>query len=113
MTFNKFLSLIDPICLKVSFTEDEYNKVKACSTEVNSTTLYAYYKLIADRPMSYTDFYKELKKNFYYDKYVCAHGTEFIYYIKGQDEQFSKFIESKRFTDFNDLKYVWRMVWNG
>jgi len=109
----KFMSLIDPICIKSSFTEDEYNKVKEVSTGINSTVLYAYYQTIDPEPMSYSDFYKWLKANFYYDKYVCKHGTEFVYYVKGRDDSFKRFLEMKRFNGFTDVLYVWRMIWNG
>ena len=31
--------------------------------------------------LSYKAFYPKLKEMFYYDKYVCTHGTEYMYYI--------------------------------
>ena len=39
-----------------------------------------------------------LKDKFYYDKFVCEHGVEFVYYIKFKDRE-------ERLT-YDDLLYV-------
>lgn len=113
MNIGVFMSIIDPACLKVAFTEDEYNKVISASVPVNSTVLYAYYSAITKDPMVYRDFYKWLKSNLYYDKYVCRHGTEFVYYVKARDSSFKKYLDARVFNGFSDIVYVWRMIWNG
>ena len=78
MSWKHLCSQIDPACLKHSFTADEYERIKSDSIRVNSTDLYKQY----GRGMTYPQFYAKLKRYFYYDKWVCKHGTEFYYYVK-------------------------------
>ena len=82
MSWSLFFSTINPICIKYSYSLDEYNRIKDECTSVNATQLYVYYKTLTDSPMSYKSFYTLLRKNFYFDKYECTHGTEFMYYVK-------------------------------
>ena len=62
---------------------------------VNSTALYNVYKTMTKDPISYQEFYTMLRGKFYYDRYVCTHGTEFMYYVKFKDVD----VSSKEPTD--------------
>lgn len=86
MSLNNFFSKINPACFKVSCSYDEYARVRKSSFRVNATILYSLYqKLYPDTTVSYQYFYKKLKEHLYYDKYICKHGTEFIYYVNFVD----------------------------
>lgn len=82
MSLNNFFSMIDPRVLKEEYTHDEYVRVRKMCYRVNATTLYKLYKEFTQEAVPYTVFYGMLKKHLYYDKYICYHGTEFIYYVR-------------------------------
>lgn len=78
MNWKNLCSQIDPSCMKRHFGVSEYERIQQESTRMNSTDLY---KEFGDG-YTYKEFYALLKQHFYYDKYICHHGIEFIYYIK-------------------------------
>lgn len=80
MSLSLLCSIIDDSCLKKEFTVNEYKRVVANSVPVNATTLYRWYTNLGGT-LHYKSFYAKLKELFYYDKYVCTHGTEFMYHI--------------------------------
>lgn len=80
MSLKNLCLIIDESCYKVHFTQDEYIRITSTCSLVNSTTLYRWYKQLGGT-VSYKEFYPKLKELFYYDKYVCTHGTEYMYYI--------------------------------
>lgn len=77
MSWKTLCSQIDPACLKRYFNKSEYKRIKKRSIRVNSTDLYKEF----GHGMTYEEFYTLLKRNLYYDKYICEHGIEFYYYI--------------------------------
>lgn len=77
MSWKTLCSQIDPSCYKRYFNKSEYKRIKRSSIRVNATELYAMF----GQGMTYPEFRTLLKEHFYYDKYVCEHGTEFYYYI--------------------------------
>lgn len=79
MSWKTLCSQIDPSCRKRYFNKSEYKRIKKDSLRVNATDLYAAY----GNEMTYQEFYTMLKPMLYYDKYVCDHGVEFYYYVKG------------------------------
>lgn len=88
MSLNCLCWTIDAISFKKELTLGEYKHIKALASRVNSTTLYRWYIMLGG-DMSYKDFYQEAKRMFYYDKYVCKHGVEYIYYIKFKQGEFN------------------------
>lgn len=92
MSWKTFCSMLSPTCLKKEFGEAEYINIKNTCDMVNSTTLYNLYKGVDTDPMSYKEFYAKLKEHMYYDKYVCAHGTEFLYYVKFKEIKVTTYI---------------------
>lgn len=94
MSWKNLCSQIDPTCVKKDFTYEEYIGIKTQASRVNATDLYRTY----GRGMTYPEFRMMLKGKFYYDKFVCEHGVEFVYYIKFKDRE-------ERLT-YDDLLYV-------
>ena len=88
MTTQEFMSgYINPVSHKVEHSYDEYNLIKnnPDAAQVKATTLYQIYKHnvfgdVDDR-LTMKDFFRVASQYFYYDKYVCEHGTEFYYYV--------------------------------
>ena len=103
---HNLLKLVDPSCLKYMYDYDEYRQVRSNSTMINFTTLYMFYTTTTSTPISYQEFYNHLKNYFYYDKYICKHGTEFIYYVKAKDETFKTFLDNKKFKGYDDVLNV-------
>lgn len=85
----QFLKMFDPSCWKLRYTQEELQNIKASCVVYNSTTLYTIYRVYVEKPMPYKDFYPILKKYFYYDKYICRHGIEFLYYVKFVNADFN------------------------
>lgn len=88
MTTIKFLNgFISPLCHKVTHDIEEFNEVRQYDdvVKVKATTLYQIYKHNVfgqdGARLSMQEFYRVCGQYFYYDKYVCTHGTEFYYYI--------------------------------
>lgn len=81
MSLSCLCLIIDESCYKVYFTSNEYERIKSTCSLVNSTTLYRWYKQLGGT-LSYKAFYPKLKELFYYDKYVCKHGVEYLYYVQ-------------------------------
>jgi CRISPR/Cas system-associated exonuclease Cas4 (RecB family) len=92
MNLNCLCSIIDPVCLKDEFTVEEYERIASVCVRINATKLYRIYTSMGG-DMSYSDFYKDIKRMYYYDKYVCEHGIEFLYYVKFKDSAFVKIYE--------------------
>ena len=95
MSWKNLCSQIDPVCYKRYFNKSEYKRIKRNAIRVNSTDLYDMY----GGDMSYKEFYSMLKEHFYYDKYVCSHGTEFYYYIKFN-------VPQEEHIKYTDILYV-------
>jgi hypothetical protein len=93
MTTHEFINnYIKPTSQKVEHSYDEYNLIKETPGVllVKATTLYQIYKHnvfgdVDDR-LSMKDFFRVASQYFYYDKYVCTHGTEFYYYVIFNEE---------------------------
>ena len=81
MNWKNLCSQIDQSCVKRYFNRSEYKRIKRESVRVISTDLYREF----GAGSTYQEFYAEMKQYFYYDKYICDHGTEFVYYIKFKD----------------------------
>lgn len=108
MSLNDFFSMIDPACFKVTYSIDEYQRVSGMSIPVNATSLYSLYKrCTTDTPVSYQEFYALLKQCLYYDKYICTHGTEFMYLVKFNDIRIYSAIDR---YPIRDLIYVVRAI---
>jgi len=78
---------INPVSHKVMHTPQEFNKIKKLSNVVmiKATTFYQIYKhnvypTSGDR-LTMKEFFHACGQYFYYDKYICTHGTEFYYYV--------------------------------
>ena len=99
MSSNDFFSMIDPACFKKKRTAEEYLRIRSSCTPANATTLYKLYKDMADCPVDYPEFYKMLKEKLYYDKFICVHGTEFVYYVKMLDAKLYAKIDHVRYYD--------------
>jgi hypothetical protein len=93
MTTHEFMqNFISPSSYKIEHDLAEYNQIKANPRVrmVKATTFYQIYKHNVfgggeDR-LSMKDFFRVASQYFYYDKYVCEHGTEFYYYIVFNEE---------------------------
>jgi hypothetical protein len=88
MTTMEFLKgFINPACHKIEHNIAEFNVIRSNPNVVlvKATTFYQIYKhnvFGADgKRLSMREFYRICGQYFYYDKYVCDHGTEFYYYI--------------------------------
>ena len=99
MSWNLFCSKVDPVSFKNVFSYDEYVNIKKACSMINSTSLYNVYRSMTTDPLSYQEFYANLRNRFYYDRYVCAHGTEFMYYVKFKDVD----VSSKEPTDVVEI----------
>ena len=87
MTTLEFLQeFVSPSCHKLEHGLTELNEIKSTPgvVMVKATTFYQIYKhnVFGSRGrLSIQEFYQVCGQYFYYDKYVCTHGTEFYYYI--------------------------------
>jgi hypothetical protein len=122
MTTAEFLQdFINPISHKVQHNTTEFDRIKKLSNVVmiKATTFYQIYKhnvypSSGDR-LSMKDFFHACGQYFYYDKYVCTHGTEFYYYVafneKNQMYQATQPIINKRVwanrpATLKDLEFI-------
>lgn len=80
MSWKSFCLTVDPCCLKRKYTQAEYERITQTCKRINATDLYKVYRWYGDMP--YVEFYKKIRGMFYFDKYECEHGTEFLYYVK-------------------------------
>lgn len=99
MSLKNLCSMISPVCYKRQFTKEEYERIKGVAVRARATDLYGIYRCLTDTPMPYKEFYRELKELFYYDKYVCEHGTEFMYLVVFTKYKYVEMIPS-------DIKYI-------
>lgn len=87
MTTLEFLQeFVSPSCHKLEHGLTELNEIKSTPgvVMVKATTFYQIYKhnvFESNGRLSMQEFYQVCGQYFYYDKYVCTHGTEFYYYI--------------------------------
>lgn len=87
MTTLEFLQeFVSPRCHKLEHGLTELNEIKSTPgvVMVKATTFYQIYKhnvFESNGRLSMQEFYQVCGQYFYYDKYVCTHGTEFYYYI--------------------------------
>lgn len=80
----ELLNMIDlEACVKTDC--QGYLKVRDSIRPINTTTLYRLYKQHTDNPVPFKEFYNWLKGLFYFDRYECKHGVEFLYYVKFKD----------------------------
>ena len=122
MTTNEFLqAFISPVSYKVNHDLNEYHKIKSLDNVVmvKATVFYQIYKhnvfgSDGDR-LTLQEFYRICSQYFYYDKYVCEHGTEFYYYIAFNVDnkmyQLTKYLIDKRVWNnrpslLKDLDYI-------
>jgi hypothetical protein len=93
MTTHEFMkSYISPASYKIEHDVTEYETIKSNPNAkmVKATTFYQIYKHNVfggeeDR-LSMKDFFRVASQYFYYDKYICDHGTEFYYHIIFNEE---------------------------
>lgn len=81
-----FTEFIDSRSYKLMHSVDELTEIKKIDSVVlvKATTLYQIYKhnvFASEERLGMRDFFKIAAQYFYYDKYVCEHGTEFYYYV--------------------------------
>lgn len=87
MTTLEFLQeFVSPSCHKLEHGLTELNEIKSTPgvVMIKATTFYQIYKhnvFDSRGRLSMQEFYQVCGQYFYYDKYVCTHGTEFYYYI--------------------------------
>ena len=88
MTNKEFLQeFINPVSHKVVHSKEEFDKIKRLADVhmIKATTFYQIYKhnvyLTTEKRLTMREFYNVCGQYFYYDKYICEHGTEFYYYV--------------------------------
>ncbi len=122
MTTAEFLNdFIQPTSHKMLHSLDEFHKIKANPNVkmVKATTFYQIYKHNTfgsdGERLTLHEFYRISSQYFYYDKYVCDHGTEFYYYVIFNEDNkmydltkdiIKKRIDSNRPELLKDLLYV-------
>jgi len=122
MTTQEFLQdFINPVSHKVEHNPTEFNRIKKLTdvTMIKATTFYQIYKhnvypTSGDR-LTMKEFYNACGQYFYYDKYVCTHGTEFYYYVAFNSDNrmyqvteaiINKRVWANRPDTLKDLKFV-------
>lgn len=88
MTTQAFMkNYISPESYKIEHDLTEYNQIKEHPNAkmVKATTFYQIYKHNVfggeENRLTMKDFFRVCSQYFYYDKYICTHGTEFYYHI--------------------------------
>jgi hypothetical protein len=87
MTTYEFLNgYVSPVSHKIAHDYTEYDRIRKRPDvlAVKATTLYQIYKhnvFGSDDRLPMRDFFQVAAQYFYYDKYVCHHGTEFFYHV--------------------------------
>lgn len=86
-----FSEFIDHRSYKLQHTLEELEVLKQVPgvVLVKATTLYQIYKhnvFESEARLDMREFFRIAGQYFYYDKYVCEHGTEFYYYIVFNEE---------------------------
>ena len=87
MTTQTFLQeFVNPVSHKVEHNSTEFERIKKLSnvTMIKATTFYQIYKhnvYPTDDRLTMKEFFNACGQYFYYDKYICKHGTEFYYYV--------------------------------
>ena len=126
MTTKEFLNeFVDKTSHKIEHNVDEYDKIRNTPgvVMVKATTFYQIYKhnvfTEVDDRLTMRRFFHVCGQFFYYDKYVCEHGTEFFYYVKFNPDnemyQLTSNIIQQRVNahgpdKLTDLKYVMKAV---
>ena len=115
------LEFVNPISHKVEHNITEFEKIKKLKgiKMIKATTFYQIYKHnvypTSGERLSMKDFYHVCGQYFYYDKYVCTHGTEFYYYVSfNAENKIFKITESivnrrvwaNRPETLKDLEYI-------
>jgi len=78
---------ISPMSHKVQHDITEFDRMKKLSEiiMIKATTFYQIYKHnvypTEEKRLTMKEFFHVCGQYFYYDKYVCTHGTEFYYYV--------------------------------
>ena len=87
MNTQEFLqNFINPVSHKVEHNTIEFDKIKKLTevTMIKATTFYQIYKhnvYSKEDRLPMKEFFHVCGQYFYYDKYICTHGTEFYYYV--------------------------------
>lgn len=122
MDTSQFLQeFMNPISHKVMHDITEFERIKRLSNivQVKATTFYQIYKHnvypTSGKRLGMKEFFHVCGQYFYYDKYVCDHGTEFYYYVAfNEDNQIyratapiiNKRVWANRPDTLKDLKFV-------
>lgn len=122
MNTQEFLQeFINPVSHKVEHNPIEFARIKSLTKikMIKATTFYQIYKHNvfdkSEKRLTMKQFFHVCGQYFYYDKYVCEHGTEFYYYVAFNEDhhmyQVTKAIINKRVwanrpDTLNDLKYI-------
>ncbi len=122
MTTTEFLSnFINPVSHKVEHNTTEFERIKKLTDihMIKATTFYQIYKHnvypSSGKRLSMKEFFHVCGQYFYYDKYVCTHGTEFYYYLafnaddklyKATAPIINKRIWANRPDTLKDLKFI-------
>lgn len=122
MDTSQFLQeFMNPISHKVMHNITEFERIKRLAdiVQVKATTFYQIYKHnvypTSGKRLGMKEFFHVCGQYFYYDKYVCDHGTEFYYYVAfNEDNQIyqatapiiNKRVWANRPETLKDLKFV-------
>lgn len=84
-TIEFFTEFMSSLSYKVLHNFEEYHTLKNnhVVVMVKATTFYQIYKhtVFDDERLTMKEFFRVCGQYFYYDKYVCTHGTEYYYYV--------------------------------
>ena len=77
------LSFLDTTCFKKRVCLTEYTRIKNTCIPLSTPSLYNLYLCSCGSSpyVSIQEFYTIAKQYLYYDKHICKHGVEFIYYV--------------------------------
>lgn len=122
MDTTQFLQdFINPVSHKVEHSPTEFERIKKLTDVrmIKATTFYQIYKHnvypTSGKRLGMKDFFHACGQYFYYDKYVCTHGTEFYYYVAFNDENImykatapiiNKRIWANRPASLKDLEFI-------
>lgn len=82
MTTTEFLNeFVSKQSHKSERTVSEYKRIQGQGLMIKATTFYQIYKELVREHLDLRDFYRVCGQYFYYDKYICEHGTEYYYHV--------------------------------
>ena len=124
MTTTEFLhQFVNPACHKIHNSQEEYQDIKQRSVVIKATTFYQIYKHNVfgkvDARLEMRDFFHVCGQYFYYDKYICDHGTEFYYHIIFNDDNdmykltqklIEKKVKANAPTTLKDVRYMYEAI---